>query len=297
MVLLMKMDHSLSDGIGMLSFLMAIADNYDISMFPQLKTPSIWQSFILNLLSPYYMIKSLAIDLNMKVQENIFKRTTGPIIGKRIIKIGKKYIFTQVSKLAKSLGLTFNEFITAVVSKATKAYLKKEDPKNNLDSISISAPVSTRTMPKCLEDYTIDNSMTTLSYDLPLIDDIKTEKSKIKTALSSLKDFFLVYGYLLKYSVVSSFLPVSYLKEGGVEFATKVSLVFSNVPGPKTQLIYANTKINTMIPTPNPGFFHNFLAIITYNDEFNLTFATDSNIRINAHDYIKAIEKEMDLMI
>ena len=51
MVLLMKMDHSLSDGIGMLSFLMAIADNYDISMFPQLKTPSIWQSFILNLLS------------------------------------------------------------------------------------------------------------------------------------------------------------------------------------------------------------------------------------------------------
>ena len=297
MVLFMKFDHSLSDGIGFLSFLMALADNYDINMFPQLKPPSIWQSLILNLLSPYYMFKSHSTDINMNIQENVFKRTTGPIKGKRIIKLGKKYNFTQVTKLAKSLGLTFNEFITSIISKSTKAYLKQVDHYDSTKSIICAAPVSIRTMPKSLADYTIDNSATAISYELPLIDDIKAENSKIKSSLINLKDLFLIYGNILRYSLLTSIVSTSHLMESCHDYASNLSLVISNVPGPKSQLIYAGTKVSAIIPTPNPGFYYTTLIIITYNGEFNFTLATDSNVDLNASLFMKTIEYEMDRIL
>ena len=81
------------------------------------------------------------------------------------------------------------------------------------------------------------------------------------------------------------------------DYASNLSLVISNVPGPKSQLIYAGTKVSAIIPTPNPGFYYTTLIIITYNGEFNFTLATDSNVDLNASLFMKTIEYEMDRIL
>jgi len=295
MVFYVKFDHSLSDGIGFMGFLMALADNYDVKMFPTLRKTTFFENLLLQVCSPFYMVKYMLDLSRLPYELTLFKGSGGPK-GKKMIKVGKNYNFTQITKISKSLGISFNEFVTALLSKVSNSYINKiAQSKEIVKSIVIISPFSTRQPPKTLNEAVLNNQIMSLPYSIPLITDVKKEYAKVKTVLDKyLRNPFLAYGAHLLLNLLSGLIPDSYTNAANMNYAKPIDLIVSNVPGPKSQLIYSGTKVTSLMPTPNQLFFNNFLAIITYNDEFCFTFSTDSNKNVNANDFVELLEKELD---
>ena len=123
-ILFVKFDHIMADGIGMLGLLIAMADNYHIDLYPKVNTISFLYRLFAYVLSPYYIIKNLFYNLNLKHRKSPFR--LGADLKRTGIKkaaMSKKFSFDVLNKIARQHGLTFNDLLTSVVSKVAKKYM------------------------------------------------------------------------------------------------------------------------------------------------------------------------------
>jgi len=294
MVLNIKFDHVLSDGIGFMGFLMALADNYHISMFPSIREIPFLTNLLLKICAPFYFLKYLSQALRLKVEDNSFKRN-GPK-GKKIVKVGKSYNFAEFTKVTKKIGITYNEAIFSIISKTAKKYFMKHGFEH-VNTMNVICPFTFRSVPQTLKHHVINNDISSLSFCLPLIDNIKDDSSKIKQTLDLyVKDIFLAKGSILQVDL-GSLVPEAYLKNAAEEYGRPIDMVISNVPGPRSLLLYSGAKVLSIMPTPNTGFFNTFLATITYNGEFCFSLGSDSNVKLNVDEYMQMLEHEVDNLL
>jgi len=114
--LLTKFDHSLSDGIGLLGLLIAMADNYNINLYPKLGEASMFSIFMLQLLSPFYVIEKIYNAIKIKYIDGPFKLGKGKKRSNiKKAAISKYYSFDAISKISKENKLTFNDMIIAII--------------------------------------------------------------------------------------------------------------------------------------------------------------------------------------
>ena len=228
-IIISKFDHTLSDGIGMMGFSIGLCDNYDISLFPQMKSISFFSYLLMNLASPFYAI--IALINTIKVQGRMlyspFKREKKEV-GKKILEVSKTYNFTKFTTVAKEMGLTFNDLIITLVSKNAKKMHTKYS--NNNDEFIISIPISLRPMPKSLSEFVIDNQVSNQIFKCPLINDL-SEYKKVQTVLNKyLKNPFYNIGSLFNFKIGMLFTPIFVLKYTFEDSVKNVDFAISNVP-------------------------------------------------------------------
>ena len=295
-LILFKFDHGLCDGMSFISLINALADNYDLKLFPQgnRKPWTLMDNLMFILSIPLITIKAFYTNLTglysgdtpFKLKD---KKKTG--IPKSII--SEKYCFNLYSSINKRLKITFNDLMISVFSASIKKYCKNHYARTPEKFICLIA-ISHNKLPKGINDICITNNTGGVAVGVKLIDSVKKDSHIISMSLHKSVRNMLVTNI---YKKIVDFLYVNlphYVSRLITSFSIKnYDISISNVPGPKEPLYYKGCKIEEMICMMTPLFFTSFFGIVSYNESFTITMTFDKNLDINEKVLERYIHEEM----
>lgn len=301
-LLLLKMDHIYSDGLGIIGILSGLGDNYDIKLFPgSMKKHglNIFQIFSIILATPYITISMFYrnfIKLNTGLTPFKFKDPSKKS-GLPKIALSPEYNFSTYSKINKKMGITFNDLVMSVFSSAIKKYFVRFNlpvPKR----ISVLIPISNRPLPVDIKNLSITNDTSAGACELILIDDVIKDCKKISNEFKkNVRNF--IKAKVVK--VMSDFLNVFspyYMTEFLYFGATKgLDITESNVALPKEKLIYAGTPVKGFYPLMTTGLTNAFFGIYSYCGTFNTMISLDQNLDIDSNKLMAIFDEEMQNLL
>jgi NRPS condensation-like uncharacterized protein len=300
-VLMIKFDHSFTDGLGFIGLICALADNYSIDLFPRtnFKQKGFLDYLVLLCSIPYFIISIFYRNLiTLSTGASPFKLSGNKKnTGQPQIQISKIYDFNIISKICKSLKVTFNDLMMSIISSScTKFCLehKFELPK----SLSAVVPVGHRKIPKTFKDIKILNDSTAVGCKIDLISDPIKEchiiNNEFKNNLRNIP--FITLTKLLS-DLIFKFFP-DYLSKKIVRSASRsFDFTISNVPGPKNALYYADGKISEMMAFTSPGYISSFVGVFSYNGTFRFLFCFDEILGINVTEFKNYVEREIEYVL
>jgi len=286
-VLVMKIHHSYADGISSLSYFMNLTDCSEFEMV-KLKKIGKLEWVVAVTLGFFKIVITYYYFLTWKKDLNCFH--TGKITGKKRLYSVEACALDEYKKAAKTHDVTINDSLTAILSMSLHKYCK-EKYNENIESILAMIPVSLRPLPKPGEFYPIDNFCSLIYTQLPIKHDenVFTITKFYRKYMNNLTNSYDIYVSKLAYEIMPYILTPSFLR-GIVRFiANKVSFVFSNVPGPKNQLVsFGKYRVEKIISSVN--IFSDTLvvfSIITYNNKIYLTCISDQEINFCPKEFIE----------
>lgn len=290
---ILKTDHVMSDGLGFVSFLCALADNYSPEMFPQVmrgKRKNIWVDILTILLFPINLFKlSLRILFNRPEKspfKRIYETKHNLHQGRTKIAISNLYPIKKVENIKKSLKMSFNDITVSVVLFA----LKKKFPQ--LKNMNFILPTGLTHVPSSLEEVELLNQSGGTFLELPLIEDFERDiKTVSKTLYSNIKNVSFILTANLIHKLILEYLPHKLLCLANNSSLKKVDMILSNVPGPTTPLIYAGSKVIDMLPIISTGRAKVFLPIYSYNKQFRFFVNYDESVGIDPNELINTIDE------
>ena len=295
-----KFDHAFSDGLGIVSLLLSLADNYSIELFPfNRKYPmylKIWNLIFL----PYYLIKVCIMQINLVVSPSILKSETQIKSQNSLISTIHSESFDQISKVAKKLKVSFNDLMLSIYSSSlTKMIKDNKLPDNeNLKKFTISVPIGFREVPVSIKDLVITNNSPGMVLNLESISDSLLEGKKLSEYLNStVKDLGVVQATNYILFIFSCFLPYRLMISIFVNVSKKCDFIFSNVPCTREALYYNGSKCEEMFPYITTGFFSTFFACLTYDKKMNFLFSQSDNLGVNPELCKKYFEIEYKRVI
>lgn len=297
-ILIFKLDHALTDGLGFVSLMNGLADNYSIDLYPKgmFKQMSYLNSIITLLMTPYFAVYPIYRNLIALKSGQTPWKTDKPLSGEPLIALSPKFDFAEINKLAKQLGITFNDFIMSTLSSSIKKYCKYNYHRVP-DKLITIIPVGHRQIPKTIDDIKITNDTTAIACELHLIDDPISDCHKIHNEMkANVRNIPMtkVVKYITDGN--SMFMPY-YISKWVINKAMKnFDLFVSNVPGPRTKLDYAGFTCHEMIPLFTPGIGPAFIAIYSMAGSFRLTIVYDKILGIDPNDLMNYFLKEIDFI-
>ena len=122
--------------------------------------------------------------------------------------------------------------------------------------MTLACPFSLRPAPKAVDDFVFDNNFAILPMVLNLVDDVNDGLLRIKKDMLTLKHSLqpIGYFYLLKTTML---LPEFVRAELMEKLSEKMSIGFSNVPGPKNPWVVDGKEVDTL------GFFMPVMKTVT----------------------------------
>lgn len=166
-----KMDHALSDGMGVLSLLLCLADNFNLDLFPAKlkKFPNFFKRMIITFVSFFQFIlfgwKILYRLIINKSNNKLFTNDNRTGIA-NISKKTEEFDLNSIKKISKHFNITLNDAIITIIS----ATLKKISPDSK--DISLVLPVGNTAMPKNLNEVNniLKNSASGVNTLISLVD-------------------------------------------------------------------------------------------------------------------------------
>jgi hypothetical protein len=312
--LVFKFDHAFSDGLGALSVIACIADNYEYSLFPSIMQKknhfNFWSfSFIWKLICDFISFPILFyncfrfVDPNHMLNPKNLNRT-----GESIISISKCYNFENLFDRCKKLNLSFNEFLIANFSAGLKRYMDSIRDSNYRKkhmkcftipkTLVVAIPIGNRGIPKDASEVSLQNVGNLAYVNLPLIDDPIKDYHIIKKSLNKsvgniVQHFFNKVFTYVTLQILPKFL-YEHLKE---IFISNLDMCISNVPGSKRTLLYSGSEVYDIIPVVNSGITFIFVLMLTYNNNFRFHIAVDRALGINPQDIIDSLEITLEKAI
>jgi len=295
-ILLVKFDHCLADGIGMIGLLIAMSDNYSLDLYPALHDVSFITKAFIDLLMPFYILYIIVTYSAKKYKKTPFRlKPDLKRSNKKKIGISKYFPFQTLITIAKNNHLTFNDLLMGIISKIAKGIFK--DNNTNEKYLECGISINIRAMPDCLDNHKLINEKSGLILKLKLIDDPITEGKEIQKETKIVKSPFMAftghYLVILMEKVIPASL-ISYLLSIALNYT---DVIASNVPGPKKEISYNGIKATNILIVPNANTINFFLVATTYNGQLQITLNTDTAIDICAKKFITLIEQEFENII
>lgn len=305
-MLLIKFEHSFTDGIGLISLIGGLANDYSLEMFPWAKRQqkvtflSQFMFLILTILQvPYLLTYPYYRNLvSLKSGETPFK-SSKKFSGIPNSIISDFYDFNHVTSINKQLNITFNDLMMSVFSAAMKKYCK-DHFKHTPRKIIIMSPVAMRSFPRCIEEIncTITNDSSGVAVEMFLIDDpVKDCKIIAKEYHVHVRNVFMNKFIKFLSDFMNTYLPVYLTKLLVGNSIKNFDVIFSNVPGPKTDIFYGESKLLDMIPFSTPGYFNAFIGLITYAGRFRMMMVFDKNLEVDPKNILKYYDSELKSLI
>lgn len=323
--LVFKVDHSFSDGLGVLNYMTCLADNFSLDMLPKknktsntknIKEISNKQIKYLNVINIIFLYIKNYILLNIKnylkfiifewyyTLKLLLKPSDNNIFNKKANQMGKvrftlplEYDIDVLKKISRNnfnVKNTLNELVIALFS----ATFKKLDRESK--DISIFIPIGKTKMEDSLErinKYNLNNNALGVQIKLPLIDElnnstINTIQSILNKQIVSQK--FIAYGIVSIVNFLTSILPIHYIKVGVESSAKKIDLLFSNLPGPQKTLYLNGCKIENIMPFASTGIQKGFIILYSYNGKINIMCNFDEGQNINPQEFKKCFNEVLN---
>jgi hypothetical protein len=292
-IFILQSDHSLTDGLGSACLLSKLADNFNIENFPKIKEKDIWKRIKNKILIPFLIPFVLYKVYMTRSGESPFKAYK-EFTGEKKSAYSQLYNFKDLYKVSKNLGVTFNDYILAIITAASKKYAKALGY-DNLKTMTCIVPVNLRKMPKNEKDMVLTNEASGAMLQLDYMDHPTKEAHKVKA-----KTEFLVRNHLftetlnLLNSLSNVYLPFFLNRKVITNSAVHFDFVISNVPGPTEPIYTAGLKLTKNLIVANPGPHSCFIVIYSYLNKTRLGVTVDSSIVCNENDFMKHIEFEIN---
>ncbi len=297
---LWKLDHVLTDGLGILSLICACADNYDIKVFPSIMRnyKNIWYYSIFDWLTFLYYGPIVAYDMFSKdLYKSCFKDGGQPV-GISSCAISKKYKLEDLNKVKSNLNLSIHEILMCIISKAIKKINSSYASFRSLEYFQFLMPVGRKEVPTSIEKLELNNHVNSLFLKIPLIEDIQKECGKVSLKIrKSMHNTGYLHAAFIFTIIAIEFLPRRFLEHLANIFTSKVDMVVSNVPGPTQTLYYNGSKLIDMIPMISTARVKTFLPIYSYDGGFRFLISVDKTCVVNNSKFIGEMEKDLDLLI
>lgn len=296
--LVIKFDHCFTDGMGVVSLIGSMADNYSQDLYPSIMKknglPSV-KKIVKDLFTfPFTYFK----HKRFQMVNNVINLKNMEPSGESHLKFSKAYDFDKLFNICKKLQISFNEFLIANISAGLKAYFKKNHPTEVPKSIALSIPVATRGIPKAKENITVNNSASMVFVHMPLIDDPIKQYPLVKSCLheSVGNTFNHIFNKLLLLIGYEIF-PMFILNKISKLLSSRVDICISNVPGSKIPLFYSGSEIHDILSVINSGKVFAFSLVLTYNNKLRILFSLDKLLGMKPEDVIEHIESTFDKSI
>jgi hypothetical protein len=304
--ILFKVDHTLSDGLGMVSFTLTLSDNFHESVMPEvlkkMKIPFHRElaAFFINLLFfPYYSAKLLLNGFINKIEESPFKRPFKSS-GLTSFSFTKNYDFQSLHQINKKLNITFNDLMLAVISSSFNKYSQKNhsDKKYTYKKLNVAIPIGVKDVPKSTSEVQIQNDILGAITILERIDDPLTQYEMIsKKTKYTIKNHYNTSASRYLFTFFNEFLPYSYHKKVAEKVGDTVDMAISNLPGPTGQVFYCGSKVEDILPFNSLGIGKAFIIIGTYNNMVRIVTCVDPLLNINVDMLSNIIDEEINRLI
>jgi hypothetical protein len=303
-IIIYKMDHSFSDGLGFMGLITTMADNYDSSLFPAsfqkrfgiIDILLIIVSLPWLLVYPFYrnFISLKSGKTPFKLSKNV-KKSNRPKTA-----VSNTYDFHLYTKINKELKITFNDLVMSAYSAAIKKYCKDHlsqcGGKMPSKIITIT-PIANRNFPRVPEELTIENNSSAVACDMKLIDDPYYECHVIsKEFIKNVRNVPLVKMIKFLSDTTYERSPYYCARWISVESTQNFDVTFSNVPGPKHSLYYAGCKVLEMSFFSTPGLTNAFITIYTYAGHFRTSLILDESLEVDQEVLLSYLDKELSYL-
>ena len=167
----------------------------------------------------------------------------------------------------------------------------------NLDSLNMIVPFSMRKPPIGINDFEFKNEFTSVPIKFKLVSDVQDGVYTLSKDMATLKTSLAPVGCTYA-SILQTILP-EFMRSMLLESAlSKVSLGFSNVPGPKRPFTVGGTVCK------NTGFIMAVkrsitaaLSIISHYDTLKVGISLDKSLKTDPYDLMDRFEAKLDSML
>jgi len=236
-----KCHHSLADGIAIILMYFNLQDKPDMNDMPRIAVKfSFLQNFICFTILPFIMIKIvLNLFFVLPAANNGLKN---PSSHKSYTPL-KRACFSEsiplemIKAKGKELGVTLNDVVMTVLSNSLKEYYVEHANDNKTDQVHLAVPYSLRPPPvKSASDFNFDNQFAILPLKFKLTSEFASGLKVIKADMDNMKTSVDPFGYY--YIIMLLMLMPHMIRSFFLElFVSKLTFVFSNVPGPRSPFI------------------------------------------------------------
>lgn len=164
-----KSHHALMDGASIMSFNLAMSEDYGREYFVKSKDLSFIQRLLLKLSIPLQLpVLALNIYKSMKkIDLNMITKNKHKICGLKNCVASEELHFDKVKTLSKQLGMTINDLVTSSIS--TSMYKLFQENNDSQTEVQMVIPVNIRyEFYPTPEKVKIENKFTALPLILPL---------------------------------------------------------------------------------------------------------------------------------
>lgn len=292
-----QIHHAYIDGISAFTYFLNLTEckNYSFINLPKI---SKWQWIFVLIVGIVKIFKTYFHFITWKRDKKPFHN--GRISGIKSLFANEVCTLESIKKFSKQHEVTINDTLMTVLCYTLKQYCKRIY-NEEIEDVLVMIPTSIRPMPKPEEHYPLTNYTVAIHAKFPMnfgkniINTIKVY-NKI---LSEAKKSYDIYYLKMALEFMPFFLSPSIIRKILLYICNKVSLVFTNVPGPCAPLIsFGKYKVENIISSLNL-FSDNALAfsLVSYNGKMTLTCIADREIKFDAKEFVELYEKMLERTI
>ena len=158
-------------------------------------------------------------------------------------------------------------------------------------------PVSLRSLPNSLEEASLDNSLATLMYDLPLYDRFDQSLEHLQNNKNEFQNLnFLTCQYY--YRKIFPYLPEIVIEKLFNNSTDSVYLLFTNVPFPSKPFYFWNREVTELELFGNYyGDLRTNIGAMTYNGKLWFMNMTDKNMKMDPQQILDLVVHEIKQQI
>ena len=306
-IVMLKYDHTLTDGLGIVAATCASASNYNVNIFPRLMRSIMEDKWYLHILSwllyPYYSIRSALFILQ-------FVSYKSPFIPKKISSVTKlaetqkTYYLKDFEKFRKQKQLSFNDLMMGVLSLAIYKMLyenkqgKFKGFQRRGQQIQMMFPFGRKKIPEKAEMVDLDNLANSLFIKLPLISELND--TNFRMIQKKVKEQFLQqlkYSYHKTAFILGEIGSYPFVNWCTQLICSRLDMAFTNVPGPTVKISYGKSECEELKCYISAGYGFSFVPLLSYDGRFSFSFSADKECEVEPKEVIEYIDEAIQDLI
>ena len=290
-----KAHHSMTDGLGFVSITANVTDNFDPSYIPKMRKLSPIQKLYVGIALPF-SVMSVGIKYLFTPAERNAIHSGKPLKGDKKGYVSNDISVNKIKDKSKQFNTTINDMMMALTSLTLKEYMvSKGDTKSTY--INLSVPFSLRAPPTSRDDLELKNDFAMMLITLDLSNNFGEALRMVKKRMDALKNSIEPYGmyYMIQLCLL---LPNVITKICSYWICDKMSIVFSNVPGPRVPWKF-NGKASKKLMFFAPGLSNigTSISIFSHEDIFKVSICGDTSEVPEPKEIVTIFEKNVERLL
>ena len=292
----MKFDHVVSDGLGFLSMVCFLADDFTPAFFPKILNIKYTYNFLTEIkdtvLFPIHIFLAIYVILFSSWEKTDFKIMYNfPHLGDSKLGISKWYDISEIKKLRTKYSVSFNDSVVGVLMLALPHSMD-----DKVSGLNVVIPCGYTKAPSKASDICLKNLAQGFLMYIPFIKSFK-ELPKLRKIIMRIFSTSVTSIPLILFKLVGEIFPLCVLNLISNYLIFKVDMLVSNCPGPDVKCKLCGWEMTDFYPVVSSGRMKGFVTIGSYNRKFRFVIAYDKSVKYDPKETVNQIDKIMQNII